>query len=83
MALVRLGGKMTHWPIITIWMPWGFMIQAGEQCCMLVPADLRDPVLWQLLKVGTQQKQVLILFTDNFLRWESLTGRDMMFVLTR
>ena len=23
MALVRSGGKMTHWPIITIWMPYG------------------------------------------------------------
>ena len=30
---------------------WGFMIRAGEQCCMSVPADLRDPVLWRLLKV--------------------------------
>ena len=30
---------------------WGFMIQAGEQCWMLVLAELRDPVLWQLLKV--------------------------------
>ena len=44
---------------------WGFMIQAGEQCCMLVPDDLRDPVLWHLLKVGTQQKQLLMLLTDN------------------
>ena len=30
---------------------WGFMIWAGEQCWMLVLAELRDPVLWQLLKV--------------------------------
>ena len=30
---------------------WGFMIWAGEQCCMSVLADLRDPVLWRLLKV--------------------------------
>ena len=30
---------------------WGFMIQAREQCQMSVPADLRDPVLWRLLKV--------------------------------
>ena len=31
---------------------WGFMIRAEKQCCMLVLADLRDPILWQLLKVG-------------------------------
>ena len=30
---------------------WGFIIQAGEQCHMLVRAELRDPVLWWLLKV--------------------------------
>ena len=28
-------------------------------------ADLRDPVLWQLLKVGIQWKQLLVLFTNN------------------
>ena len=31
---------------------WGFTIRAGEQCHMLVPANLRDPILWRLLKVG-------------------------------
>ena len=30
---------------------WVYMIWAGEQCHMLVPADLKDPVLWRLLKV--------------------------------
>ena len=30
---------------------WGFMIQAGEQCHMSVLSDLRDPILWWLLKV--------------------------------
>ena len=44
---------------------WGFMIQAGEQCHMLVPADLRDPVLWRLLKVGIQWKQLLVSFADD------------------
>ena len=31
---------------------WGFMIWVGEQCQMLVPANLKDPVLWRLLKVS-------------------------------
>ena len=44
---------------------WGFMIQAGEQCCMSVLANLRDPVLWQLLKVGTQQKRLVMPLTDS------------------
>ena len=42
---------------------WGFMIQAGEQCWMLVPADLR--VLQWLLKVGIRWKRLLVLFTDD------------------
>ena len=31
---------------------WGSTTQAGEQCQMLVPNDVKDPVLWRLLKVG-------------------------------
>ena len=48
---------------------WGFMIRVGEQCCMLVSADLRDPILWWLLKVGTRQKWLLTPLTDDSYRW--------------
>ena len=38
---------------------WGFMIWAGEQCCMLVPNDLKDQVLWRLLKVSLCSQKTL------------------------
>ena len=44
---------------------WGFMIRVGEQCWMLVLANLRDPVLWQLLKVGIRRKRLLVSFADD------------------
>ena len=43
---------------------WGFMIQAGEQCRMSVLAKLRDPVLWQLLKVWNLTEMAFGTFTD-------------------
>ena len=62
---------------------WGFMIRAGEQCWMLVPAELRDPVLWQLLKVWNSTEMAVGTVTDESNRWGSLTGRDMTFGSTK
>ena len=45
---------------------WGFMIRAGEQCRMSVPAELRDPVLWRLLKVWNLMETALDTVTDEF-----------------
>ena len=44
---------------------WGFMIQAGEQGRMLVLAELRDLVLWQLLKVWNSTEMALDTITDS------------------
>ena len=61
----------------------GFMIRAGEQCRMSVPAELRDPVLWQLLKVWTSTETAFGTIADESNRWGSLTGRDTMSASTK
>ena len=62
---------------------WGFMIQAGEQCRMSVPAELRDPVLWRLLKVWNSMEMAPGTVTDESDRWGSSTGRGMTSVSTK
>ena len=55
---------------------WGAVLYVGSNqskgSCPLVVA-----------KGGTQQKQLLMLFTDNPYRWESLTGRNTTIIFTR
>ena len=48
---------------------WGFMIQVGEQCQMSVLAELRDLVLWWLLKVWNLTEMAFDTVTD-----ESIDG---------
>ena len=62
---------------------WGFMIRVGEQCRMSVPAELRDPVLWRLLKVWNSTETAFDTVTDESNRWGSLTGRGTTFALTK
>ena len=57
---------------------WEFMIQAGEWCCMLVPSDLKGPILWRLLKVYLCNQTTFVSLADGMLRWVSLIGENMM-----